>query len=114
MNVYSEAHNLAKSIRESEEFKQYDAVKKMVSGNPAISEMLNDYQTKQQELQMKLMTGEASPEHSNAHLQELYGIMMKDPLSAQYLQCEMRFTMMMSDVYKILWDVVGAKLPGQA
>lgn len=113
MNVYNEAHNLAKAIRESEEYKQYEAVKQRVAGNSAITEMLNDFQAKQFEMQAKLMMGESPPDGTNAHIQELYGIMMKDPLSAQYLQCEIRFSMMMNDVYKILGDVMGVGLPGQ-
>ena len=112
MNVYNEAHSLAKAIRESEEFKQYEAAKKTVAGNPALTEMLNDFQTKQFEMQAKLMMGEAAPENVNAQIQELYNIMMKDPLSAQYLQCEVRFSMMMNDVYKILGDVMGLGLMG--
>ncbi|MCL1810085.1 MAG: YlbF family regulator [Clostridiales bacterium] len=114
MNVYNEAHNLAKAIRESEEYKQYEAMKKRVAGNPAMIEMLNDFQAKQFELQAKLMMGEALPDGTNAHIQELYGIMMKDPLTAQYMQCEIRFSMMMNDVYKILGEVMGVGLPGQA
>ena len=113
MNVYNEAHNLARAIRESEEFKQYDEIKKRVAGNPSLTEMLNDFQKRQFELQAKLMMGEAAQPDANAQIQELYNIMMKDPLSAQYLQCEIRFSMMMNDVYKILGDVMGIGLKGQ-
>ena len=113
MNVYNEAHNLARAIRESEEFKQYEEIKKSISSNQPLTEMLNDFQTKQFELQAKLMMGEATPPDANAQIQELYNIMMKDPLSAQYLQCEVRFSMMMNDVYKILGEVMGVGLKGQ-
>ena len=40
-------------------------------------------------------------------VQELYQIIMKDPMAAQYMQAEMRFSLMMNDVYKILGDVMG-------
>jgi len=113
MNVYNEAHNLARAIRESEEFKQYDEVKKAVAGNKSLTEMLNDFQTRQFEMQAKMMMGEAPPPDANMQIQELYNIMMKDPLSAQYLQCEIRFSMMMNDVYKILGDVMGFGLKAQ-
>jgi len=112
MNVYNEAHNLARAIRESEEFKQYDAVKKDVAERPELSAMLNDFQAKQFEMQAKLMMGEAEHPDINAQIQELYNIMMKDPMSAQYLQCEIRFSMMMNDVYKILGEVIGMGLKG--
>ena len=32
MNVYEEAHSLAKAIKESEEYKQYEQSKKLVEG----------------------------------------------------------------------------------
>ena len=107
MNVYNEAHNLARAVRESEEYKQYEDIKKKVAGNPALTAMLNDFQTKQFEMQAKQMMGETLPADMNGQIQELYNIMMKDPLSAQYLQCEIRFSMMMNDVYKILGEVMG-------
>ncbi|MCL2437256.1 MAG: YlbF family regulator [Clostridiales bacterium] len=114
MNVYNEAHNLARAIRESEEFKQYDAIKKQVAGKPELQGMLSDFQAKQFEMQAKQMMGESPAEDLAAHIQELYHIMMKDPVSAQYLQCEIRFSMMMSDVYKILGEVMGLGHPGLA
>ena len=114
MNVYNEAHNLAKAIRESEEFKQYDEIKKKASSNPSLMEMLTDFQARQFEMQAKHIMGEPPGDALNSQIQELYGIMMKDPLAAQYLQCEVRFSLMMNDVYKILGEVmgIGAALPG--
>lgn len=43
-----------------------------------------------------------------ASVQQLYAIMAKDPLAAQYLQAEMRFSLMMKDVYEILGEAIGA------
>ena len=39
MNVYEEAHSLAKAIKESEEYKQYEQSKKLVEGNPQLSSL---------------------------------------------------------------------------
>jgi len=108
MNVYNEAHNLARAIRESEEYKQYETVKKTVAQNPSLTGLLNDFQTKQFEMQARHMMGEPPAQEASEYIQELYTIMMKDPLSAEYLQCEVRFSMMMNDVYKILGEVIGA------
>ena len=113
MNVYNETHNLVRAIKESEEYKQYEEVKKKIAENQEVTEMLNDFQSKQFETQARLMMGDAVSPEMNARIQELYTIMMKDPLTAQYLQCEVRFSMMMNDVYKIIGEVMGVKLPGQ-
>ena len=107
MNVYDEAHNLAKAIKESEEYKQYDLTRKKVNENPELAKMMSDFQGKQLELQTKQMMGEEVGPEMMGTIQELYGIIMKDPLAAEHLQNEMRFSLMMIDVYQILGDAMG-------
>src|SRR5665648_238666 len=113
MNVYDAAHNLAKAIKDSEEYIQYEEIKKMVSEKDELAGMLNDFQSKQFEIQAKQMVGEEIGEEMMGQIQSLYGIMMQDPTAAQYLQAEIRFSLMMNDIYKILGDVInlGNKQP---
>ncbi|HZK62245.1 MAG TPA: YlbF family regulator, partial [Anaerovoracaceae bacterium] len=106
MNVYDAAHNLAKAIKDSEEYIQYEEIKNSVSGKDELSGMLNDFQSKQFEIQAKQMMGEEIGEEMMGQIQSLYGIMMQDPTAAQYLQAEIRFSLMMNDIYKILGDVI--------
>ena len=58
MNVYDQAHGLAQAIKASQEFIQYDALKKQVDANPELAAMVKDVQAKQFELQAKQMMGE--------------------------------------------------------
>ena len=44
MNVYDQAHGLAQAIKSSEEFKQYDELKKKVDANQDLANMLKDFQ----------------------------------------------------------------------
>ena len=53
MNVYEQAHGLAQSIRESEEYKQYQALKVKIDQNPEISSMIKDFERKNMEQQTK-------------------------------------------------------------
>ncbi len=57
MNVHDEAHNLARAIRESHEYKEYVRMKEAASQNEELAAMLNDFQAKQFELQAKQMLG---------------------------------------------------------
>lgn len=107
MNVYDQAHNLAQAVKESEEFKQYDSLKKTVEADPQLSQIVKDFQSKQFELQAKQMMGEEMGPEYMAQVQQLYGIMMKDPLAARYMEAQMRFSLMMNDVYKIIGDAIG-------
>jgi cell fate (sporulation/competence/biofilm development) regulator YlbF (YheA/YmcA/DUF963 family) len=107
MNVYDQAHNLAQAVKESEEFKQYDALRKQVDANPELSQMMKDFQSKQFEMQAKQMMGQQPDTGYMSQVQQLYTIMMKDPLAMQFLEAQMRFSVMMNDVYKILGDAMG-------
>lgn len=107
MNVYEEAHALSRAIKESEEFKQYDYLKKIIEQNPDLSKMIKDFQAKQLEIQAKQMMGEQLPQDAMQNIQDLYAIICKDPTAAQYMQAEMRFALMINDVYKILGDTMG-------
>ena len=112
MNVYDLSHSLAKAIKESEEYKQYDRLKKQVDAtNPELRNMLKDFQEKQFEIQAKQMMEKAPGPEVMEAVQNLYGIIMRDPLAAEYLQCELRFSMMMKDVYGILGEAMGLEVP---
>ena len=42
MNVYDEAHSLARAIRESNEFKEFDRIRKEVDNDKECAEMLKE------------------------------------------------------------------------
>lgn len=107
MNVYDQAYGLAQAIRESDEFKDYMTQKAVLDQNEDLAKIVGDFQQKQLEIQAKALTGEELEGDFQAKVQELYGIIMQDPLAAQYMQAEMRFSIMMNDVYKILGEVMG-------
>ena len=44
MNVYDEAHGLARAIKESQEFKHYSELREKVEANESINEMLKNFQ----------------------------------------------------------------------
>lgn len=106
MTVHDQAHNLARALKESDEYIQYAELKAAASQNPELTNMLNDFQAKQFEIQAKQMMGEELGEDMMGQIQSLYEIIMKDPLAAQYMQAEMRFSMLVNDVYTILGEVI--------
>ena len=110
MNVYDQAHILAEAIRKSEEFIEYDKLKQVLDQNEELSRVIKDFQAKQFQIQAKQMMGEGENDDIMAQIQELYGIIMQDPMAAQYMQAEMRFSLMMNDVYKIVGEVMGLDL----
>ena len=61
---------------------------------------------KQIQMQTKQMLGEEVPQDMMQNIQKLTEIVTADPAAAQYLQCQMRFSIMMQDVYNILGETV--------
>jgi len=110
MNVYDCAHNLATAIKEADEFKQYEEYRKQVDANPDLSKMIKDFEQKSMEMQMKQMQGEEITQDQMAGIQQLYGIVLQDPVAANYVQASMRFSLMMKDVYEILGEATGISL----
>lgn len=106
MNVYDQAHQLKSAIQGSEEYKRYAEAKSKMEANAELASMLKDYQAKQMAVQAKQIMGEDVSHDMVQQIQNLYQIMMKDPLAAEYLQCEMRFSVMIKDVYEILGEVI--------
>ncbi len=109
MNVYDMAHNLARAIKESQEYKDYENQKVEIEKSEDLSEMIKDFQAKQLELQLKQMSGESIQGDMMTSAQELYKIVMANPKAAEYMQAEMRFSLMMNDVNKIIGEAIGIK-----
>lgn len=104
MNVYDQAHQLATAIKESEEFKTYQSAKEQIRCNEEMKNMINDFQKRSMELQLKQLQGEQPDPEELANAQRLVGVITMDPVAATYLQSEMRFSLMMKDVYEILQE----------
>ena len=107
MNVYDGAHNLAAAIKQSDEFKEFKKYEEQLKANPELEKMINDFQQKSMEIQMKQMSGEELGADAMQSIQQLYGIVMQDPLAANYMQASMRFSLMMKDVFDIIGEATG-------
>ncbi len=104
MNVYEESHKLAKAIKESEEYKQLKTLSEKIEEKNELKSMLKDFMEKQVEMQTKQMLGEEISTNALEDIQKLSAIVMQDPLAAEYLQAQMRFGIMLQDVYKIIGE----------
>ncbi|NLK72924.1 MAG: YlbF family regulator [Clostridiales bacterium] len=106
MNVYDCAHQLARAIKDSDEFKRYNKIKAEISQNIEVKEMLDDFQKKQLEIQTQQLFGNEVEEDKMQQIQQLYQIIVKDPKAAEYLQMEMSLSKMMADIYGIIGEVI--------
>ena len=109
MNVYDEAHNLARAIKESGEFAEFDKLRKEVENDKEVTEMLGEFQQLQLELQALQMQGKQPEQATISRMQSLGAMIATKPLAARYMQAQGAFSVMMNDVFQIIGDAVGIK-----
>jgi cell fate (sporulation/competence/biofilm development) regulator YlbF (YheA/YmcA/DUF963 family) len=106
MNVYDEAHSLANAIKESNEFKEFDRIRKEVDKDKECSDMLKELTELQVQLQTAQLTGQQPDKDVFARFQSLSTMVMTKPLAAQYMQAQMAIATMMNDVFGIVGEAI--------
>ncbi|KPU28055.1 hypothetical protein TR13x_01550 [Caloranaerobacter sp. TR13] len=110
MNVYDAAHNLARAIKNSDEYKEYLRKQEKVFANEKTREMVIDFRKKTMEVQMEQMTGKEVSQEKLEQLKKIEEIIMSNPVIREFFMAEMRFGQMMSDIYKILGESINIDL----
>ncbi|MCL2111934.1 MAG: YlbF family regulator [Clostridiales bacterium] len=105
-NPYDKARELSIAIKESQEYRDYIEAKERAAQDQELVAALNDYQEKQFDMQKKTMLGEDVGQEMMQQMQNLYQILARDPAAAAYLQAQIRFTMMVNEVYRHLAEVL--------
>ncbi|KAB3527613.1 YlbF family regulator [Alkaliphilus serpentinus] len=106
MNVYDCAHQLAKALKGSDEYKAYKELEKNLNGNPQVKDIMEDFRRRQFEIQSAQMMGQEVEEEKIQKLQELHNLLIKDDIISRFMQAEFRLTQMMADIYKILGEAM--------
>ena len=107
MNVYDEAHSLAKAIKESNEFKEFDKMRQTIDAAKESSDMLKEMQELQMQLQTAQLAGKEPDKDVIGRFQSLSTMVATKPAAAQYLQAQGAFMVMMNDVFAIIGDAMG-------
>lgn len=106
MYVYDEANNLAKAIKESNEYKEYKKAKDEMVANPEMKAKIEEFEKIRYEVQVMAFEGKAQDEEKMKKLQEMYDMLMKEPKIKEYFDIEVRFNIMLADVNKIISESV--------
>ncbi len=103
MDIYDKAAELAKFIKESAEYKNYQETRASILGRLQTMEVLKEYRQRQFEMQLAHIAGEDVTENET-EVEALYEIMANDPQINDYLTAEYNFTRLMQDIQNILMD----------
>lgn len=107
MNVYDEAHNLAKAIKESNEYLEYAEISKEAEKDEQLSQMIKEIREISLRMQAAQISGEQPDAELTGRLQSVYAMLAAKPLAMKYLEAETRMQLMMKDVFEILGDAMG-------
>jgi len=114
MQVYDEANALARAIRESEACSEYRRLKEEIDANETNRALVKEYKKLQMQLQLAAVAGAQTSDEEVQRFQQIGGLLFAQPVTSQFLLCEMRVQQMMADVYKTLSDAAGLdmNMPG--
>ena len=104
MNVYDNANELAKAMRESHEYKKLKEAAVVLEKDPDAKKMVNEYLMVAQEVAKH--QGKTPDQASVDKMQKLQGILNLNADAVQYLNALIRFQMMLMDVTNTIQDVV--------
>lgn len=106
MNVYDAVNNLARAIKDSNEYKEYKEVKDRIVKEPQLKVQIDEFEKIRYEEQLLAMQGEKQSEEKMAKLQELYKILVQNPDVKEYFDKEVKFNVMIADVNKIIGEAI--------
>ena len=111
---YAKAHELAREIRESEEYQTYTSLKNSVYADETNKTLLAEYKKMQTRLQMAAMAQAGGQDEEVQRFSQLTALLFANQEVAAYLLAEMRLQQLMGDIFKILTDASGLEfqLPG--
>lgn len=104
MNPYDKVHELVRAMKESDEAKEYIAIKEEIYKDEKSKELIKEFREKQMEVQSLLMQGKEADEQKMEKLQNLYQILVANPKIKEFFDKEVQFDVMLSDIYKIIGE----------
>ena len=110
MNPYDLAHQLARAMKESEEYREYERLRETAYEDETNRALLDEYKRLQFRMQATMASGESMPEDDLQRLQQIGALLQFNPDVSAYLLAEFRFQKMLSDIFKILADVANIDL----
>lgn len=104
MNPHDTAHNLAKALRESADFKELKDVQAALKADQSARSMLLDFRTEQLEMQKQHISGVAVSPEQEEKLEKLFEVINMNLTVKRFLQAEYRVAVLLQDVHKIIGD----------
>lgn len=111
MQAMDQARELAKAIRESDEYREYARLKEEIDADAVIKALVSEYKRLQTGMQMRMLSGQAPEGEEAQRFQSLNVLLFADGRTSHYLMAEMRLQKMMADIFGVLTQAAGMEIP---
>ena len=106
MNIYDTANKLAAELKQTDEYKAYKNSKQQIESNAEVKSKIDEFDKLRVEAQKAMLKGEANANELSVKLQNLYTELYQNEIAKNYLESEMRFSVMVTDVNKIISEAI--------
>lgn len=105
------AHELARTLKESDEFKQFLKSKEKVMSDVNNHKMIREFQLRQWEIRDAQMLESEISEEKQQELERLYSLVSINPTAREYLEAEFEVSRMVNDIQKIIGEAIQDAMP---
>ena len=106
MNIYDTANRLAAEIKQTDEYKTYKDAKQKLDSNLEIKNKIQEFDKLRVDTQKAMLKGESTSNELSVKLQNLYTELYQNEVAKNYLESEMRFSVMVTDINKIISEAI--------
>ncbi len=106
MNVYDKAHELARELKNSPEYQEYQRCKEVAMENETQKTLIQEYKKLQFQLQVSVAGGGKPDPAEMERLQKIMAVLQLSQDATRYLMAEFQLQKMLADIYKILGEAV--------
>jgi len=110
MNAYDKGNELARALKESDEFQSLGRARRELETDAGARDMVKDFLRKQMEMQLEVMSGKADAKAKQESLQKLGELLSLNSRARDYISAYFRFQQVMQDIYKMIGNAVGEGL----
>lgn len=110
MNVYDKAHETARALKESLQYKKYLQAREGLKANQEIWNMFKDFRKRQKEIQQMILSGQEPSREKVEEARHLLEIVTSAPQVGEFLRCELELVRVVEDIQHILLRAVDLEL----
>lgn len=109
MNPYDKAHELARALKASQEYRALIAAKAGIDADPGAKKMVKDFLRRQMEMEYEAMAGKEDAAKLQGQ-QRMYELLAANSKAREFLEAYVRLQRTMGDISKIIGESVAEGL----